>query len=88
MVHPVKECIVKSRLTHNAFAVLYEISFQRLKDCLYGYTASIPQRVINVMIQNGYDENKEQSQYLQWRRWKAEQELNTRAATKEGRGNT
>ncbi|MGF9821587.1 preprotein translocase subunit TatA [Brevibacillus agri] len=75
MLHPVKECIAKTGLTHNAFAVLHGISLQRLKDCLYGYTASIPKRIISVMIQNGYDEQEAQKQYLQWRRWKAEQEL-------------
>lgn len=85
MNHPVKDCIEKVGLSHNAFAVLNEISFQRLKDCLYGYTASIPKKILNVLIQNGYTEQEAQTQYLQWRRWKAEQELHS-PTTHEGRG--
>ncbi|MGW9123842.1 preprotein translocase subunit TatA [Paenibacillus chitinolyticus] len=88
MTHPVKEFIAKTRLTHNAFAVLHGISFQRLKDCLYGYTATIPQKIMCVMIQNGYDEKDAQAQYLKWRRWKAEQELHAPAAATERRTNS
>ncbi|MEK5162978.1 preprotein translocase subunit TatA [Paenibacillus sp. FSL R5-0527] len=87
MTHPVKEFIAKTRLTQNAFAVLHGISFQRLKDCLYGYTASIPQKIISVMIQNGYNAKDVQAQYLKWRRWKAEQELHSPSAATEGRTN-
>lgn len=86
MIHPVKECIQKTGLTHNAFAVLNRVSFQRLKACLYGYTTSIPQKIMCVMVQNGYDEKDAQAQYLKWRRWKAEQELHAPAAA-EGRLN-
>ncbi|ATO49866.1 preprotein translocase subunit TatA [Brevibacillus laterosporus] len=87
MIHPVKEFIAKTRFTHNTFAVLHGISFQRLKDCLYGYTSSIPQKIMCVMVQNGYNEKDNQAQYLRWRRWKAEQELHTPAAVTEGRTN-
>ena len=87
MIHPVKQCIEKTGLTHKAFAVLHVISLQRLKDCLYGYTASIPQKIICVMIQNGFDEKEAQAQYLKWRRWKVEQELNAPFTAKEGRLN-
>lgn len=84
MIHPVKQCIEKIGLTHGSFAVLHDISFQRLKDCLYGYTASIPKSIMNVLIQNGYNEQEAQKQYIQWRRWKAEQELIS-FSTKKGR---
>ncbi|QOS98916.1 preprotein translocase subunit TatA [Brevibacterium sp. JNUCC-42] len=75
MIHPVKECINKVGLTHNAFAVLNGVSLQRLKDCLYGYTSSIPAKIMNVLVQYGYDKQNSQKQYQQWRLWKAEQEL-------------
>lgn len=55
MNHPVKECIQKLGLTHRAFVVLYDISWGRLRSCLYGYTDSIPRAILNVMEQNGYD---------------------------------
>ena len=85
MINPVKECIQKTGLTHNAFAILNSVSFQRLKDCLYGYTASIPKKIMSIMIQNGYDEKDAQAQYLKWRRWKAEQEIQPPAAATEER---
>lgn len=87
MIHPVKEFIARTRFTHNAFAVLHGISLQRLKDCLYGYTTSIPQKIMRVMVQNGYDDKEAQAQYLKWRRWKVEQELNASSTVKEGRVN-
>lgn len=86
MIHPVKNCIEQVGLSHNAFAVLNEISFQRLKDCLYGYTPSIPKKIMNVLIRRGYDERETQKQYLQWRRWKVEQELSPSHAVHEGGG--
>lgn len=44
MMHPLKECIQKLGLTHRAFVVLYDISWERFRSCLYGYTDSIPPR--------------------------------------------
>ncbi len=85
MLHPVKECIIKTGLTHNAFAVLYGISFQRLKDCLYGYTTSVPQKIVMVLIQYGHDEQEIQMRNKQWRLWKAEQELVSSLVSQEGR---
>lgn len=84
IIHPVKNCIEQVGLSHNAFAVLNEISLQRLKDCLYGYTQSIPKKIMNVLVQHGYDEHETQKQYLQWRRWKVEQELPTFHTANEG----
>lgn len=50
MNHPVKECIQKLGLTHRAFVVLYDISWERFRSCLYGYTDSIPRAILNVML--------------------------------------
>ncbi|WP_018757729.1 hypothetical protein [Paenibacillus terrigena] len=85
MNHPVKECIQKLGLTHRAFVVLYDISWERFRSCLYGYTDSIPRAITGVMVQHGYDEQEAQRQYRQWRKWKAEQELaSSPAAVLEG----
>lgn len=75
MNHPVKECIQKLGLTHRAFVVLYDISWERLCSCLYGYTDSIPRAIMNVMVQNRFDEHKAQRQYLLWRKWIVQQKL-------------
>lgn len=87
MMHPLKECIQKLGLTHRAFVVLYDISWERFRSCLYGYTDSIPRAVLNVMVQNGYDELEAQRQYLLWRKWRVQQELAAPAAVLEGRAN-
>lgn len=84
MNHPVKECIQKLGQTHRAFVVQYDISWERFRSCLYGYTDSIPRAILNVMLQYGYDEHEVQRQYLLWRKWSVQQELNAPAAT-EGR---
>jgi len=86
MIHPVRECIEKAGLSHVSFAVLHNISLQRLRECLYGYTESIPQKIVNIMVEQGYDEHEAQQQYKQWRKWKAEQELLNSPAAHEGRG--
>ncbi|MNJ60877.1 hypothetical protein D3C77_566380 [compost metagenome] len=86
MNHPVKECIRKLGLTHRAFVVLYDISWERFRSCLYGYTDSIPRAILNVMQQHDYDERGAQRQYLLWRKWKVQQELRAPVAT-EGRAN-
>lgn len=80
MMHPVKECIQKLGLTHRAYVVLYDISWERFRSCLYGYTDSIPRAILNVMIQNGYDEQEAQRQYLLWRKWSVQQDLSAPAA--------
>ena len=86
MIHPVRECIVKVGLSQNSFAVLHDISLQRLRDCLYGYTESIPQKIVSILVQHGYDEQEAQQQYKQWRKWKAQQEFLNSPAANEGRG--
>lgn len=86
MNHPVKECIQKLGLTHRAFVVLYDISWERFRSCLYVYTDSIPRAILNVMVQNGFDEQEAQRQYLLWRKWNVQQKLAAPAATK-GRAN-
>ncbi|USG64976.1 preprotein translocase subunit TatA [Brevibacillus ruminantium] len=86
MIHPVKECIQKLGLTHRAFVVLYDISWERFRSCLYGYTASIPCAILNVMVQHGFDEQEAQRQYLLWRKWSVQQKL-AAPATTEGRVN-
>lgn len=86
MNHPVKECISKLGVSQSSFAVLHDVSFQRLKACLYGHTPSIPARILSALVQHGYDEQQAQKQYQQWRKWKAEQELLTSSAKFEGRG--
>lgn len=86
MNHPVKKCIQKLGLTHRAFVVLYDISWERFRSCLYGYTDSIPRAILNVMVQHGYDEQEAQRQYLLWRKWSVQQELAAPAAP-EGRVN-
>lgn len=87
MNHPVKDCIQKLGLTHRAFVVLHDISWERFRSCLYGYTDSIPRAILYVMKQHGYDEQEVQRQYLVWRKWKVEQELRFPAAATEGRAN-
>ncbi|WP_232622282.1 hypothetical protein, partial [Rhodococcus rhodochrous] len=77
MEHPVKECISMLGVSQVSFAVLHDLSFQRLKACLYGHTPAIPPRIVNALVQHGYDEQEAQKQYQQWRKWKAEQELLT-----------
>ncbi|MCF6095114.1 preprotein translocase subunit TatA [Microaerobacter geothermalis] len=86
MIHPVRECIAKIGLSQNSFAVLNAISVQRLRDCLYGYTESIPKKIVSILVQQGYDEQEVQQQYKQWRKWKAEQEFLNSPAAHEGRG--
>ncbi len=80
MNHPVKDCIQKLGLTHRAFVVLHDTPWERFRSCLYGYTDSILRSIVSVLIQQGYEEQTVQQQYLQWRKWKVEQEL-TPAAT-------
>lgn len=62
MNHPVKECIQKLGLTHRAFVVLYDISWERFRSCLYGYTDSIPRAILNVTVQQGYVEQETKRQ--------------------------
>lgn len=64
MKHPLQECVQQQGLTHRAFVVLYAISWERFRSCLYGYIDSIPRVLLNVMVQNGYDEQEAQRQYL------------------------
>ncbi|RJG21446.1 preprotein translocase subunit TatA [Paenibacillus thiaminolyticus] len=86
MTHPVKECSQKLELTHRAFVVLYDISWERLRSCLYGYTNSIPSAILSVMIQNGYDEQEAGRQYLLWRKWRESARAKRPRAT-EGKAN-
>jgi hypothetical protein len=86
MNHPVKECIAMLGVSQVSFAVLHDLSFQRLKACLYGHTPTIPPKIVNALVQHGYAEQEVQKQYQQWRMWKAEQELLASTAAREGRG--
>lgn len=65
MNHPVKECISMLGVSQVSFAVLHDVSFQRLKACLYGHTPAIPSRIVNALLQHGYDEQEAQKQYQQ-----------------------
>ncbi|WP_055107067.1 hypothetical protein [Paenibacillus ihumii] len=84
MMHPIKECIQKLGLTHRAFVVLYDISWEGFVVAYNGYTDPIPRAILNVMVQHGYDEQEAQRQYLLWRKWSVQQELIAPAAA-EGR---
>ncbi|USG64634.1 preprotein translocase subunit TatA [Brevibacillus ruminantium] len=63
MNHPVKECISMLGVSQVLFAVLHVLSFQRLKACLYEHTPVIPLRIVNALVQHGYDEQEAQKQY-------------------------